>query len=242
MYFNGASLREAVFIGKIHSLPLPHNFVILSNDFYRMWRDFHGWNCAKSVVIFPCRLAVSASVPADLCLNHSSCLASDLNLWPKHFINNIIANKQVKKQWCEKFSWTIVRCKKLTAGPKFVMKYRQGESQVNSLSALAHVLSLLNMDPSHFRTNLARFAQKQLHWGVFLYGTAELNFHSPRDAKGGGGFSLWGASKCYKLFVPAVYFHAVLKILLLGPLSNEVRTPHFCWFQSNRRANAQLEE
>lgn len=62
------------------------------------------------------------------------------------------------------------------------MKHRQGESQVNSLSALAPVLSLLNMDPSHVRTSLARFAQ--LHWGFSIYEAAELNFHSLRDADG----------------------------------------------------------
>lgn len=145
-------------------------------------------------VIFPCRFAVSLSVPADLCLNHSSYLASDLSLWPKHFINSIIPNKQVQ-QWCEKFSWTIIRCKKLTAGPKFGMKYRWGESQVNSSAALAHVSSLFTMDPSHFRTNLARFAQKQLHWGFFVYEAAELSFHSLRDAEWERDFSLWGASK-----------------------------------------------
>lgn len=172
MYFSGGSLGEAVFMRRILSLPLPHSFVIPSNDLYCMWCYFHGLNCEKSVVILPCRLAVSASVPADLYLNHFSCLASDLSLWAKHFINNVIPNKQVK-QWCEKFSWTIVRwCKKITAGPKFDMKYRQGESQVN-------VLSLLSMDPSHFRTNLARVAQKQLHWDIFCIWGCWVKFSLP---------------------------------------------------------------
>lgn len=43
------------------------------------------------------------------------------------------------------------------------MKYGLAESQVASVSALARDLSLLNMDPSHFRPNLAGFAQNKLH-------------------------------------------------------------------------------
>lgn len=67
-------------------------------------------------------------------------------------------------QLCEKYSWTIIiRNKKLTTGLKFVTKCGQAESQVASLSALALVLSLLCMNPSHFRPNLVGFAQNKLH-------------------------------------------------------------------------------
>lgn len=123
-----------------------------------------------------------SSSPADLQCLHQSCWPVpksflQLSHWPKHFINDIVSDKQVE-QWCEKFSWTTVRCKMLTAGHRFGMRHRQGESQVNSLSALPQVLSLLNMDPSNFRTNPARFAQKQLHWAFSVYEAAELSFHS----------------------------------------------------------------
>lgn len=36
MYFSGGSLGEAVFMRRILSLPLPHSFVIPSNDLHCM--------------------------------------------------------------------------------------------------------------------------------------------------------------------------------------------------------------